>query len=78
MESFNQVAPWIAVGVLFAVVIFFCMFYITRLLKTRISVDEGSIHGISNDQKRKLKDEIVHDIVADITPVLEKRIERAF
>ena len=33
---------------------------------------------ISIEQKKKLKDEIVHDIVADITPVLKKRLEKAF
>jgi len=81
MESFNQVVPWIAVGVLFAVVAFFSAFYIMRLLKADsnpIPADHGSQRTISNDEKTKLKNEIVHDIVADITPVLEKRLEKAF
>jgi len=45
MESFNQVVPWIAVGVLFAVVAFFSAFYIMRLLKADsnpIPADHGS------------------------------------
>ena len=88
MESFNQIGPWITAFLLLAIVVFFCVFYVTRLLKTKkttITLSEdikpskdlkGAI--ISKEQKKKLKDEIVHDIVADITPVLEKRLEKAF
>jgi|GEM_PF-1799882 len=81
MESFSQVIPWIAVGVLFAVVVFFSTFYIIRLLKANpgtTSADHSGQRTISADEKTKLKNEIVHDIVADITPVLEKRLEKAF
>jgi len=52
-----------------------------RLLKAgsdAIPVNHGSQRTISNDEKTKLKNEIVHDIVADITPVLERRLEKAF
>jgi len=52
-----------------------------RVLKAgsdAIPVNHGSQRTISNDEKTKLKNEIVHDIVADITPVLERRLEKAF
>jgi hypothetical protein len=90
MASFNQIGPWITVAVLFSIVVFFCAFYVIKLLRTRktIVVDStdskysegsgGMKNSISKEQKKKLKDEIVHDIVADITPVLEKRLEKAF
>ena len=90
MESFNQIGPWITAALLFAIVVFFCVFYIIRVLKTRHtaissladikSSESLKSHNaaISREQKKKLKDEIVHDIVADITPVLEKRLEKAF
>jgi hypothetical protein len=90
MESFNQIGPWIAAALLFGIVVFFGVFYITRLLRAQktatsfsgnINTSEnlGSVKTvISKEQRKKLKDEIVHDIVADITPVLEKRLEKAF
>jgi len=90
MRSFNQIGPWVTVGLLFAIVIFFCLFYIIRLLKinkksvslsadVNISDGIGSVKTIiSSEQRKKLKEEIVHDIVMDITPVLKKRIEKAF
>jgi len=89
MASFNQVGPWITVVVLFSAVIFFGVFYITKLIQIRkarissspdvkLSNDAGSMKTIiSKEQKKKLRDQIVHDIVADITPVLEKRLEKA-
>jgi len=89
MASFNQIGPWITAGVLFSIVIFFSVFYIVKLSQTRktksqvladnILPDKGEMKTVfSKEQKKKLKDEIVHDIVADITPVLEKRLEKAF
>jgi hypothetical protein len=90
MASFNQIGPWITAGVLFSIVIFFCVFYVVKLLQTtkapipvsedgKLSDNTGSAKMIiSKAQKKKLKAEIVHDIVADITPVLEKRLEKAF
>jgi hypothetical protein len=90
MTSFNQIGPWITAGLLFAIIVFFCAFYISRLLKikrntillsadVKQSDDIGSVKTIiSNEQKNKLKEEIVHDIVADITPMLKKRLEKAF
>jgi hypothetical protein len=90
MASFNQIGPWITVGVLFSIVIFFGVFYVVKLLQkgkvsapvsedVKFSDDIGNVKTIiSKEQKKKLKDEIVHDIVADITPVLEKRLEKAF
>jgi hypothetical protein len=78
METFNQIGPWITLGLLFAIVIFFCVFYITKLVKTKKVAVVLSVDANVNEQKRKLKEEIVHDIVADITPVLEKRLEKAF
>jgi len=80
MTSFNQIGPWITVGLLFAIIVFFCIFYVTRLLKIR-KASANTIEAetvISNEQKDKLKADIVHDIVADITPVLKKRLEKAF
>ncbi|MDR3693036.1 hypothetical protein [Mucilaginibacter sp.] len=79
MVSFNQIGPWITAIVLFAVVIFFCVFYIVKLVQARrtvVSIDSKPSDNLK-DRKRKLKDEIIHDIVADITPVLEKRLEKA-
>jgi hypothetical protein len=89
MTSFNQIGPWITAGVLFAIIVFFCIFYISRLLTIRktYTLSSDDIHSetigdvkitISKEQKNKLKDDIVHDIVADITPVLKKRLEKAF
>jgi hypothetical protein len=90
MASFSQAGPWITVAVLFSAVIFFGVFYITKLIQISKEKISSSTHGkrsddigvmktiISKEQKKKLKDEIVHDIVADITPVLEKRLEKAF
>ncbi len=90
MASFNQIGPWITAGILFSIVIFFCVFYVVKLLQVRrtsipnmtdskLSDDiTDTKKSISKEQKKKLKDEIVHDIVADITPVLEKRLEKAF
>ena len=78
MESFNHIAPWIALGLLFAVVIFFCVFYISKLIFSKTSVLSVVDAEQAIEVKQKLKNEIVHDIVADITPVLEKRLEKAF
>ena len=84
MTSFNQIGPWITLGVLGVIVVFFCVFYILKALQAiRKPVNDnpsGSIDGLtmSKENKKKLKEEIVHDIVSDITPVLKKRIEKAF
>jgi len=90
MASFNEIGPWITAAVLFSVVIFFAVFYITKLTQTRKATASFTANSnpsddirntktiTSTEQKKKLRDEIVHDIVADITPVLEKRLEKAF
>ena len=81
MAAFNTIGPWVTAGTLLAVVIFFCCFYIVRLFKVRkmaATTDAILQPAISIEQKKKLKEEIVHDIVEDITPVLKKRLEKAF
>ena len=78
MESFNNIAAWIALGLLFAIVVFFCIFYVSKLIGKKAGVSSVTVAERFLDAKIKLKNEIVHDIVADITPVLEKRLEKAF
>jgi hypothetical protein len=85
MTSFNQIGPWITLGILCLIVLFSCIFYISKALQAiRKPINDNpptkNIDGLimSKENKKKLKEEIVHDIVSDITPVLKKRIEKAF
>jgi hypothetical protein len=84
MTSFNQIGPWITLGVLCVIVIFLCFFYIAKAIQSiKKPVNKNPVANvgdttISIENKKKLKEEILHDIVSDITPVLKKRIEKAF
>ena len=84
MTSFNQIGPWITLGVLCLIVVFFCVFYILKALrairKPANDIPNGNIEDLATlkEHKKKLKEEIVHDIVSDITPVLKKMFEKAF
>jgi hypothetical protein len=78
MTTFNQIGPWITAAVLFVVVIFFCVFYLVRFFqskKSEVPVQTVNPKKHTSAQKQQLKETMIHDIVADITPVLEKRLE---
>lgn len=84
MTSFNQIGPWITLSALGLIITFFCVFYILKAFKAikkpvSVNPSENIKHPLmSKENKNKLKEEIVQDIVSDITPVLKKRIEKAF
>lgn len=79
MEKFDNIAPWISAGVLFAIVLFFTIFYIIRFFQFRkeIRLHRGSgsdlTLNITNEQKKK----IVNDFVAGITPAIGKQLEKS-
>jgi len=89
MSSFNQIGPWITVVILFSIVIFFCAFYIVKLLKTKkmtISSSENAKSSFDTDNKQmtilkeqmKFKEEIVHNIIVDVSRALKKDLKEHF
>jgi hypothetical protein len=89
MASFNQIGPWITVGILFSIVIFFCAFYVVKLLKTRkmtISSSEDAKSSFETDnsqmtilkEQMKFKEEIVHNIIVDVSRALKKDLKEHF
>jgi hypothetical protein len=87
MASLNQILPWITLGIVVTIVISLGIFYITRLIKNHQELHRDAKDSKLNDlhkkaaltvlAKEQLKKEIVHDILADLTPALKSRVEKS-
>jgi hypothetical protein len=76
MESFNKVGPWITLGIVCGIVLFFSVFFIVKLITSRKTV---SIGNLDNDQKTttlsaRAKEKLKKELVADIERTLERAL----
>ena len=76
MEEFNKVGPWITLGILCAIALFFLVFFIIKLISSR---HLNSTNDLNNDPKptalsASAKQKLKRELVAGIERTLERAL----